>query len=164
MSLTILPTENGDSFISILDADEVISRNSLQYSNWLDLSDLNKEIYLRIATTRILNVVSFDINSTSGYLNLAEYISIDSCLPKAAALMAIHDLAYGLSSEINPNTGLVSKEKVGDIEVNYFHGYIDKQVKGRITNPYPSSVVPCLNSYGSNISSSSIKQALLVRS
>jgi hypothetical protein len=163
MSLTIYPTTDADSFISLADADIVITNNSIQSATWLALSEAEREVYLRIATTRIFNVVSTDTSNEDGYLDSSTYVASESCLPKATALMAVHDLVYGLSSEINPNTGLVSKEKVGDIEVNYFHGYIDKQANGRKTNPYPGSIIPCLNYYGANIQLSKLRQATLVR-
>jgi hypothetical protein len=60
---------------------------------------------------------------------------------------------YGLSSEVNPNTGLISKQKVGDLEETYFHGNPLSQVNSRNTNPFPSSVIKCLNTYGANVTS-----------
>lgn len=164
MSLIIIPTENGDSFISILDADDVIIKNSVHSGQWLELLDGQKEVYLRIATSRILRIVSTDKYNPDGYLDLSTYDATTSCLPKATALMAIHDLAYGLSSEVNPNTGIVSKEKVGDLEVTYFHGNPLSQVNGRKTSFYPNEVVPCLESYGAIVNTSAIRRAKLTRS
>ena len=161
MALIVIPIEDGDSFISLSDANDVITKNSIQSADWLALDDSTKEVYLRIATQRILNTVSTDINNEDGYYDVATYSPPDSCLPKVTALMAVHDLAYGLSSEINSNTGLVSKEKVGDLEVTYFHGNPLSQVSGRETNPFPNLVVPCLNSYGASMNTSSIKQVTL---
>jgi hypothetical protein len=163
MALTIYPASGYDSFITVADADTIITANSVQSATWLAMTEIEKEVYLRIATARIFNVVSTDTSNEDGYLDSSTYVASESCLPKATALMAVHDLVYGLSSEINPNTGVVSKEKVGDLEVNYFHGYTDKQVRGRKTNPYPSIAIPCLNYYGANIQLSKLRQATLVR-
>lgn len=164
MALIIIPTVEGDSFISVLDADTVISKNSVHSAEWLTLTDTQKEVYLRIATSRILRVVSTDIKNENGYLDISTYDAAKSCLPKATAMMAVHDLAYGLSSEVNPNTGLVSKEKVGDLEVTYFHGNPLSQINSRKTTPYPNEVIPCLESYGALITTSSVRRAKLIRS
>jgi hypothetical protein len=143
----------------------VIEANSLQASQWIALSDETQEVYLRIATTRILNSVSYDYSNPTGYLDEATYLASDSCLPKSCALMAIHDLAYGLSSEINPQTGLIAKERVGDLEVTYIHGAntSSKQLSSRETNPFPPSVQSCLKSYGAILSNGGFRQATLER-
>ena len=163
MALIIYPTTDYDSFISVVDADTIITNNSVQSVTWLALTEAEKEVYLRIATTRILNAVSTDTTNSDGYLDETVYVAVDSCLPKSCALMAVHDLVYGLSSEINPNTGLVTKEKVGDLEVQYAHGFPNKRVSGRVSNPYPSSVRPCLESYGATGLSGGITQVTLER-
>ena len=153
MALIIYPIADADSFITEADADTVIAENSVQSATWTALTSTMKEVYLRIATSRILGSVSTDASNEDGYLDESIYVAADSCLPKATALMAIHDLAYGLSSDINPNTGLISKQKVGDLEETYFHGNPLSQVNSRNTNPFPSSVIKCLNAYGANVTS-----------
>ena len=141
MALIIYPDIDFDSLVSVVDATEVIVRNSVHSTDWITLSEPMQEVYLRIATQRILSVVE-------------DTIPIDGeCLPRSCALMAIHDLMYGLSSEVNPNTGLISKQKVGDLEETYFHGNPLSQVNSRNTNPFPSSVIKCLNAYGANVTS-----------
>lgn len=165
MSLIIFPATNSDSFITVADADTIITENVILSADWLALTEATKEVYLRIATSTIHSVVSTDSTNADGYLDELTYVYADSCLHKACALMAVHDLNYGLSSEINPNTGLVSKEKVGDLEVTYFHGNPLSRVSSRKTNPFPPSVINCLNSYGADVTSgSSIKQVKLERS
>ena len=163
MSLIIYPTTDYDSFITVADADITITANSVQSATWLALTEVEKEVYLRIATQRIFNVVSTDTTNVDGYLDESVYIAADSCLPKSCALIAIHDLVYGLSSEINPNTGLITKEKVGDLEVNYSHGFPTKRVSGRVSNPYPSNVRLCLTSYGATGLSGRFTQVTLER-
>jgi hypothetical protein len=164
MSLIIYPTGNYDSFVSVVDADTFITNYDPKSEDWLALTEAQKETYLRISTQRILDNVSTDADNADGYLDESTYVASDSCLPKACSLMAIHDLVFSISSGVNENTGLVSKEKVGDVERSYFHGHTDKQVKGLNKNPFPQSVIKCLNSYGATVSSSNIKQMKIVRS
>jgi len=161
MALTIYPDSGYDSFISISDADTIITENSIQSSSWLSLDDATKEVYLRIAFSNIYDVISTDSNSDIGYLDIDTYVSTNSCLPKTNAMMAIHDLSYGLSSEINPNMGTITKEKVGDLEVQYQHDYKER---GRVSNRFPNSVKSCLNYYGATLQTGCIKQATLIRS
>lgn len=159
MSLTVYPTDGYDSFISLEDANTRIGYTSLQASDWNALDDTTKEVYLRIATIAINNKVDFDDDA------FLDYDAATSCLPNACADMAVHDLVYGLSSEINPNTGLVASEKVGDLEVKYFHGAntSSQQLKGRVTTRFPDTVVSCLSNYGAVFTGSGIKQSLLDR-
>lgn len=101
MALTVYPTETYDSFISLVDALDVITKNSVHLASWTALTDAQQEVYLRIATSKILAVI--DLSLLDG---------TDACLVKSCALMAIRDVVYAISSSVNPNTGLVSKEKV----------------------------------------------------
>lgn len=152
MALTIYPTEGYDSFISLADAGVVINENSLSSTEWFALTNTVKEVYLRLATTRILQAIDEDL--------LVGYDATLSCLPETTAMMAVHDLTYGLSSDINPNLGTITKEKVGDLEVQY------KQrdgAKGRVTSIFPSIVIPCLQTYGAKISNGGFYQTALER-
>ena len=153
MSLIIYPTEDYDSFVSILDADSYIQSYSVQSLGWIALTDEQKEVYLRIATKRILDIVDIDL-----------LFDTNDCIARSCSLMAIHDLVYEISSSVNPNTGVVSKEKVGDLEVNYYHGNTQSRVMGRNTNPFPSSVKTCLNDLGAHLNVSGINRATIVRS
>jgi len=164
MALILYPVESYDSFISLIDADAVIAKYSVNSSKWLELDEVVKEVYLRIATDRIINAVSTDTTNEYGYLDSTTYTAEDSCLPKACALIAMNDLDFLISQEVNPNTGLVQKEKVGDIERTFFHGYPQRHITGLNKNPFPSSVTKCLNSYGASLNTSSLKQATFLRS
>jgi len=166
MALIIYPSDGADSFISLADATTVITENSLQASQWTALTDANKEIYLRIAYTNITNAISYDLEDLNGFLDPLTYDAEYSCLPKSQAIMAINDIVYQISAEINPSTGLISKEKVGDLEVTYFHGAntSSKQLSSKNKNPFPSSVVKCLTAYGATISTSGFTQSKLERS
>ena len=152
MALIIYPTPQSDSLISLAEADVIIANNCVNSAKWVALADPIKEVYLRIAfTTLMSNVVMVG----------ASYDPLTSCLPKVNALMAMHDLDYGLSSEINPNTGLISAERVGDIEVKYYHGNSMSRQKNRVTSPYPASVVQCVLDNGGVINRSGINQMKL---
>ena len=164
MALTIYPTDNYDSLISVTDADTIITAYSVNSAKWLALAEATKEVYLRIATDRVMSVVSTDSSSEFGYLSSSSYVAEDSCLPKACALIAMNDLDFLISQEVNPNTGLVQKEKVGDIERTFFHGNPQRHIIGLNKKPFPSSVIKCLNSYGALLNTSSVKQAIFLRS
>ena len=135
MALTIYPTADYDSYISILDADNIIASYTTFTTQWATLTDANKEVFLRIATSRIDNMI--DSLLLDG---------VDACLANTCAIMAVHDLVFEISSSVNANDGLITKEKVGDLEVNYQHSYSKRS--SRNTNPYPPMVRPCLIKYG----------------
>jgi hypothetical protein len=148
MALVIYPDTGYDSFVTLVDADAIIANYSVHNDKWVALTDTDKEIYLRIACEYII------LNTP--LLPDMEYDPLTSCLPKSNAMMAVHDLSYGLSSEINPNTGLISKEKVDTLEVTYFHGNPNHQVNSRKTSRFPATVVRCINSYGGNVRASNV--------
>lgn len=150
--LIIYPTTDYDSFVSVVDADTIISKNSLKNTEWTALTEAQKEVFLRIATTRILNAIDTSL--------LVE----DVCIKNATALMAVRDLVFEISSSVNPNTGLISKEKVGNVEVTYFHGNPIHRITGRSTNPFPKEIIPCLQKYGADLTSGYIQKATLVHS
>lgn len=144
MALIIYPAENYDSLISVADATLFISKYSVHSSLWTALSVEQQEIYLRIATERIFNVISTN-SEDDLYLDVLTYGQTSSCLPKAACTMAMHDIVHSISSSINPNTGLITKEKIGDLEINYSHSYAKLGIE---RNPFPVSVRSCLALYG----------------
>lgn len=166
MALILYPTTGYDSFISEADATTLISSYSLQSSQWLALDVPTREVYLRIATSKILSVVSTDTENLSGYLDPSTYEASTSCIPNSCALMAINDVVYQISAEINPNTGLISSEQVGDLKVTYFHGAntSSRQLSSKNKNPFPLEVRSCLMRYGASFSSSGIAQTTLERS
>lgn len=153
MALTIYPNTGYDSFISEEDATVIISANSVNADTWLALSVPQREVYLRISTDRILNVVSFDPTNIDGYLDITTYVAAESTLPKACALMAIHDVVYSISAEATTQTGLVSREVVDEIEVHYYHDGKTalKGMSEQDAFPFPVIVRPYVNSYGANI-------------
>lgn len=137
MALTVYPTTGYDSFVDLVAASGYINAYTTFGTQWTALTDSDKEIYLRMATDRIIHKI-----------DVALLTGTDECVLKSCSIMAAHDLVFEISSSINPNTGLVTKEKVGDLEVNYTHGNVQRQLKNRNTNPFPASVRPCLTTYG----------------
>lgn len=150
MALILYPAGNADSFVSLIDADTYISLNSVHSDKWMQLTTEQKEVYLRIAFTRLHEAMQVASEGTAP--DPLSYDPTDTCLPRANAMMAVFDLAYGLSSEINPNTGVVIKERVeGAVEVSYAHtGYRNgDRLYGRVTDPFPADVKACVKmTYG----------------
>jgi len=158
MALTIYPNTNYDSFVTVADANALISLNEVDTTKWDALTDEKKEVYLRLALRRIFDVISTDTSNADGYLIETDDDAINTYLPLVASLMASHDIKYSLSTSINPNTVLVTKEKVGDIEVQYQH---KSGVNGIETSYYPKGVRTLLAKYGAIFNS--VNQAKLVR-
>lgn len=134
MALTVIPDTNADSFISVADATTIITNYSVHSEQWTTLTVNMQEVYLRIATQNILELITVP----------SDYDATTSCLPKACAMIAIHDIANNLSKDVNPNLGLVTSEKVGDLQITYKQYSSNK----RIRTLYPREVRKCLTSYG----------------
>ena len=137
--LVVYPSVDFDSFISLDDANKFIAKNSVFNEQWTKLADDKKEVFLRIATKRILDVI--DTNLLTG--------DTDICLVNATASMAVRDLVFNISSGVNDNKGAIIKEKVEGIEVQYYHGN-RTSINALDKNPY-KDVVSCLNSFGANL-------------
>lgn len=135
MAITIYPTTDYDSFVSVAEANTFISQYTLFTTQWSALTDEQKEVYLRIATQRILNVVDGTL------------LEEDTCLKSSCAVMAVRDLVFNISAGVNENKGLITKEKVGDVEVNYYQGNSSK-VSSLNKNPFSTEVKKCLAKYG----------------
>jgi predicted transcriptional regulator len=149
MALVVYPTIDYDSLVSLADANTIIDKYSVNASIWNALDDTTKEKYLRIATDRVLSVI--DITLLDG----------SECIKKAVSLIANKDVSFGISSDINPNLGTITKEKVGDLEVEYKQ---TNGAKGKDRNPFPVSTYACLNNYGANIQSGRVRTFTIERS
>lgn len=155
MALTIYPSEGYDSFISAEDANTFLEANSMYYDTCVgkhpDIAE--QEVMLRIATRRILDVIDISLLPTD---------TTPTCIAESCAFMAIHDCWYQISLDQNSNKGVITKEKVDGLEINYQHKY---NATAKLMNPFPSNVVKCLNSYGANITSgkSSLSRATLIK-
>ncbi len=152
--LTIYPAVGYDSFVSEVDADAVIASYTVDSAQWLALSQGDKEIYLRIATSTI-----------KAGIDLATYPLPDPappCLADATALTAVHNLVNGLSaSAAAKSAGEVKKQKVGSLEVEYF----ESGNVSRSTNWIPALARNCLTAlHYTFVSGGGFKQTLLGRS
>lgn len=134
--LIVYPDDKYDSFVSLDEANDYIFKNSVFNEQWDTIADDKKEIYLRIATKRILSVIDKDYLGTN-----------DECLINSCSLMAVRDLVFNISSGVNENTGLITKEKVDSLEVTYYHGKITGRANGLDKNPF-FGVEDCLKEYG----------------
>ena len=156
MSLVVYPLENAESYISVVDADTIITNKSVQSATWLALSEQEKEVYLRISYDFII--------ATCDSTLLPDWSIPDDvgCLAEVNALMASRDLVYSISSSINPNTGLIKRERVDTIEVEYDQSNNNGQ--GVSTTLYDPSFKTCLVSYGYSPAVSGVQQMVLGKS
>lgn len=137
MALIVYPTESYDSFVSLVDATDYITKYTLQLDSWTAFDTTTKEALLRIAAQRLI--------SNSDEL-LFPIDPIPDCIAIAQALMASQDGKYGFSSGlIYDDKGARKKEKVSVIEVEYY----DTKGNYSTTAPLiPSQVLGCLELIG----------------
>lgn len=155
MALTLYPIDGYDTFVSLTDATEYISKYTLQIESWSAFDITTKEALLRIAAQRLLSnsdELLFPINP------------IPECVPIAQALMASQDGKYGFSSGlIYDGKGTTKREKVSVIEVEYY----DTKGNYSTTAPLiPNSVSGCLESIGYYVETkvNGLNQTILGRS
>jgi hypothetical protein len=133
MALIIYPNDGYDSFISLADADALIASRYPLASKWVELTDSEREVYLRLHCNTILTTIDKALlPETAG------------CLAKANGIMAYNDVIYDISITVDRNNGLITKEKVGDVEVNY-QQYRSNLSKKSVFNV---EVKQCLGKYG----------------
>jgi hypothetical protein len=136
MALIIYPLPDADSFITVADADIVIGKYTLQSASWLALSPEAKENYLRIAYRDII-----DHTDPTTYPD-----PLDACVGEAQALMAVHDLQYGLSDTQTATTGAIKKQQVGSVTREFYD--VQGQVKDAVTSRVPDMAKTCLTALG----------------
>lgn len=138
MALVIYPSTDYDSFISVVDATTSINTMTVFASQWDDISNAEKEIYLRIACRRIEDGIDQIINPYPD--------PMPSCAGEAQALMAVQDLVYGISAGTSTTcTGSIKKQKVGSLEVEYFD---TKSKQTKMISIIPQLARVCLESLG----------------
>ena len=138
MSLILYPDPNADSFISVSDADNVISLLTMNSTEWTALVNEDKERLLRIAYNTIV-----DNTDPKTYPN-----PLPPCVPEAQALMASHDNVNSISSGLvnTAVTGAIKKQKVGSIEREYYD--VGASVTSRTLSRVPASAFKCLDELG----------------
>jgi len=138
MALTVYPTTDYDTFIGLDDANTLITSRYPLASKWAVLTDEEKEVYLRLHCNTILNTIDQSLLPATS-----------ECLAESNAIMAFNDVINEISITLDRNNGLVTKEKVGDVEINY------KQYRSNLNKPsiYNLEIKNCLSKYGAKFSS-----------
>jgi len=154
MALILYPATDADSFITVADATTVIEKYTLQSDDWIALTDIAKENYLRIAYRDIL-----DHTDPTTYPTV-----LPSCVGEAQALMASYDLQYGLSDTQVATTGALKKQQVGPITREFYD--VQGQVKKAVSSRVPPMASSCLAELGYALSATTtgLKQTTLGRS
>ncbi len=133
--LILFPLPDYDSYVTVIDADTVITSLTTNGAQWLALAEADKEVYLRIALRTIEDggVVPPDVTDPSF-----------ACLPEAQALVAVNDLVNGISSTAGASSAQIKRQKVGTLEQEFF----ETDGATTSTNPIPAMAQPCLDSFG----------------
>ena len=140
MALVIYPTEDYDSFITLVDAVTVAETLTVNASAWTGLTDAEQEIYLRIALRRIEDGVDQDEDPYPD--------PMPTCVGEAQALMAIQDVVYGISANTQAETGSVKKHKVSSLEIEYYDSTLGAT---RMVSVIPEMARPCLEELGYDV-------------
>ncbi len=148
MAMVVYPTESYDSFITVAEADTTILKYTLNTASWEALSDSNKEAYLRIAFSVIVDGLE-DIPDDP----------VSDCLKGSQALNAVHDLLNGVSNPLSIESA-VKKEEAGQVKVEYF-----EPASAKVSDSYihPLSI-KCLSDLEYNFPLSGFGQTTLGRS
>ena len=81
MALTIYPTTNYNSYVSLLDAESIYDTNIIDTSKWDEIADPLKEKYLRQATMLIKLKITDPLTTETPYnLQLATVYLVDYAL------------------------------------------------------------------------------------
>ncbi len=137
MALIIYPTANYDSFISVEDADTVVSTLTLHEALWSDKDETEKEVYLRIAFRNIDDHVDQTLTPYPDPMT--------DCVGEAQALMAVQDVIYGTSTPDTELNGAIKKQKVASLEIEYYDTNTGKVISIPVV---PSMAVSCLETLG----------------
>jgi len=151
MALVLYPDPNADSFVTVAEADDYISRLTLDFAQWDSLIEEDKERYLRIAYRDII-----DNTDPDTYPDL-----LPECVGESQSLMASNDLIIGISSgTYSAQSNLIKRNKVGSIEQEFYSGY--KLIKEPTRVPDQAST--CLEELGYNtIKTTGVTQTTLGR-
>lgn len=134
--LIIYPTDLYDSFVSLADAETILTNNvpSSQLTDWNNLLDSDKEIYLRQSTILIANKIALPT-------------TLEENLKRATAYLALHSVGKIMTSN-DGKTGNIKRKRVeGVIDMEYFNASQD-------SNSFPEIVTLLLKDFGTTSSSS----------
>lgn len=133
MALVIFPTENWDSYASISDINDLFSKYVKDTSNWDNLTDTQKEIYLRQNTLLIKNKIG----------QLDETSEADFEIKLALTYLTAYSIGKDmLNADGDENIKVIDIS--GTIRKEYF-------TKGKKSNDFPAIVKEILQPYGYGI-------------
>jgi len=159
MALIIYPTVGYDSYVSVVEADAIISDLTMHSTSWEALSTEDRERYLRIA----MRTMEDGIDQTVNPLPLVGE-SLYSCMKESQALIALQDVVNNISAGgVTQTTGAVKKEKAGAVEVQYYD--VSGGSSSSAPYPIPKIAFSCLSAMGFTFpSTGGFKQSTLGRS
>lgn len=130
MALIIYPTDSWDSFVTIANADTILTNNipSTQRTLWDALTDTDKEIYLRQATELIRTKIT-----------LPDELEDD--LQKATSYLANYSVGKDMTNDDGSGNVKVKNIAQTTIKKEYFYA-------GANSNAFPSNVTALLSQYG----------------
>ena len=133
MALIIYDTDNWDSYISLTDAEDLVTSYIIDTSTWDALDDTVKEKYLRQATMLIKSRITLKEGDTTDNLKLA----------------TVYLAVFSIAKDMTQSDG---KDNLKIIEID---GAIKKEffTKGKSSNQFPDIVTQLLQEY--NYTSSS---------
>ena len=134
MALIIYPATGWNSYVSLTEANTIITDNVIDPTAWNALADPTKELYLKQSTTLIR-------------LQITDPISLDSSLtaaPSDLKLATAHLANYSIG--VNMVNGDSAKENLKRIKIE---GALEKEyfTKGEATNGFPDIVQALLKQY-----------------
>lgn len=129
MALIIYPTTDWDSYVSVLNADTMLTNYLFDSTAWLALTSAKKEILLRQASMLI-----------SAHITDPEEVETPEDIVLATAYLADYGRTTNLL--VDSQSGNIKRLKIeGAIEKEYF-------AKGSQSNSFPSIVKTLLVPYG----------------
>ena len=129
MALTIYPTDNYDSYVSLLDAESIYDTNIIDTSKWDALTDTLKEKYLRQATMLIKLKITDPLEEATPFnLQLATVYLVDYAL----------------------DTNVLKDDGKGNLKRIKIEGAIEKEFFSRSNSntAIPDHIAMLLNEYG----------------
>ena len=130
MALTIYPAPGFNSFMTVNEADEIISA-FVNDKGWSGFDTPTKETHLKQAFVMIATCPNFTPPDTSDFL-----------LKEAQGIMALYYIGKD-PLDYDVNTAAVKREKLGGMEIEYQAGM---RSKGGVV--YPPQVMSLLQAYG----------------
>ena len=147
MALIIYPLPDANSFVTIAEADSIISSITANDNGWSLLDDPAKEAQLTQSFFLITSCNSFKPPDTA-----------EQGLKQAQSLYSMYNVDKDLYA-FDANEKAITEEKVGSLQVKY-----DAALKADGSIVYPPFVAALLRPYGCRSTNGSTRQSYLGRS